>query len=610
VEDEGTVVVVVGTVVVVVVAVVVVVVDVVDVGLVVVVRGGLVVVVLAAAGPDGAASAEMLTAMNAAPTTNAIATTDTPRRLSRSTSMSVGTALAGRIGPVGSSSSVKPSRADLVCAAFLAAIAAALRFGGLTDHGLYRDDAWVVLATRADVSDSLRFGVTIPGFEFAVRIWGSVSHSTMWLQAPVLAASIVAVVLAYFLARRLGCGRPAALVAGGILAVSRIAVIFATRVKPYSFDLLDCVLVLVLATRALERPTLRRTVSLAAFSFVAVVFSASLLPVTLTAVTWCACVSAQRVRKGGDDWRRALASPAVVVAGCYLACVGLYASVVLASVPPPLKEFWRDNYITDASGAVEALKNLAEGLFYQHGPIGIAILVAIVVGVVWARPVLAPLLVGPIVLGAGLAVIERAPFGGGRTDMYLYPCIAIAAALGVQRLLATRALRSLPAPALLAASAILLVALVDGRRALIRSPYPGADIAQLATMVDQHRLPGDAVVVAPFTRYAYALYTGPEPRIVISSQYSTRFSVVSSDPDVLLMPAELYEGGYDANAPVVFAQTHTRVWFIATDTPPSDTPVSVQNREYEPEQRLFDAGFAFATRIEVFGAHADLLVRP
>lgn len=495
--------------------------------------------------------------------------------------------------------SVPLSRVDASCAVFLGALALALRVGGLTLHGLYRDDAWVALAHRVDVGNAVQFGITIPGFELFIKAWASISSATMWLQLPELVASVAAVVLCYYLARRLGCTPAAALVAGAILAVSPIAVIFATRVKPYSFDVLSCVIVLLLAVRLLESPTTRRAIGLGAVSLLAVAASASVLPVAAAAVAW----TSWRVRK--------TSRVPIAVAVSFAVVVAAYATVVLAAVPASLKAFWRDNYITGASSATNAFKTFAAGLFTLHGPttVGLVILAFIAVGVVWARPDLAPLLLGPVAIAAGLAIGKRVPFGGGRTDLYLYPCLAIAAALSVQRVLETRQLQRLPAVTVFVSVVVLLIAVVDGRRALIRVPYPSADLAELASAVNLRRMPGDGVVVAPYSRYGFAFVMEPTPRIVVSSNYSTRFTVASRDPDVLLMPAEYYEGGYDAGDALTFADDRTRIFYVATDTPESDTPLNVQAKEYEPEQLLIQNGYMVAERLDAHGAHVDLLVR-
>jgi hypothetical protein len=120
--------------------------------------------------------------------------------------------------------------------------------------------------------------------------------------------------------------------------------------------------------------------------------------------------------------------------------------------------------------------------------------------------------------------------------------------------------------------------------------------------------PGDAIVVAPFGRYPYAL-SSARAGIVLSRRYSTGFTVASNEPDVLVMPAEFYEQGYEAEVAVRFAASRARVWYLATDTPASDTPPDAQRHEYEPERLIVDSGFTLVDRLPAYGAHADLLVR-
>jgi hypothetical protein len=460
------------------------------------------------------------------------------------------------------------------------------------------------LATRAPIGAALQFGVTTPGFEMFVRVWGVVSHSTLWMQLPPLVASVGAVALVYRLARVVGCAPPAALVAGGIVATSPVAVIVATRVKPYSIDLFDCALVLMLAVRARESPSWRRATTLGAVAIATMVASASILPVGVVALAWAAWPT---TRTG--ERRAGLRSPNLLIALLCASVMAGYALLVLRAVPPPLKEFWRARYITDASTAATAFERFTDGLVSHPGPVALVVVLA-TVGVLWARRDLAPLLIGPIVVGAALAVAQRAPFGGGRTDAYLYPCVAVAAAVTAQKVLECRPLRNVPVSYLAVAVAVGvgMVTLVDTRNALVEFPYPSADIGPLMRLVDRERLAGDVVVVTPFSRYPYAFYSDAAPQFVVSQKYSAHFTVVSSDPSVYIMPAERYESGYDAHAAVNFANGRARVWYIATDSLPSDTPPVVQAQEFEPEQLLLRDGYRVAQHIDVHGAHADLLV--
>lgn len=59
-----------------------------------------------------------------------------------------------------------------------------------------------------------------------------------------------------------------------------------------------------------------------------------------------------------------------------------------------------------------------------------------------------------------------------------------------------------------------------------------------------------------------------------------------------------------------FARSRSRVWYLATDTPASHTSPAVQENEVIPERQILAEGFVIERRIDVAGAHADLLVRP
>ena len=485
---------------------------------------------------------------------------------------------------------------DAAAVAFLLGLALAVRAPALTSSGLYRDDAWPLLATRTDLGRAVRIGVTTPGYEVFIRLWGGgLGDSAPWAQVPALAASLAAVAVAYLLARRLGCRPASALVAGGLLALAPMAVLFATRVKPYPFDALNCLGLLALAVWTAARPSGRRWAALVAASVAAPLFSASVLPVAVTALAWCA-------------WRSRSRLAVAVVAG-WAVLVAAYATTVLGNVPPPLHDSWATHYVDGLGSARFVLDDFAAGIFYRRGPFGPVLLAAVAAGVVWARRDLAPLLLGPVAVAFGLAVVDRAPFGGGRIDVYLYPCVALALAVAVEKALATTA-RPLPATAVAVAAVLVVFAATISRDHADHNPYPGADTAGLIAAVRAEMAPGDGVVVAPFTRYAFALYDRPDPRVVLSLRYSPGFTVASPDPDVFILPAEFYETGYDPSAAVPFARDRRRIWYLATDTPLSDTPAEVQATEYEPERRLLDDGFVVERRLDVAGAHADLLVRP
>lgn len=501
---------------------------------------------------------------------------------------------------------------ELPAVALLVVVALWIRFPGLSTHNLYRDDAWPALAIKTGLGQTVRMGVTTPGFEVFLRTWLGVSRSTPWAQAPALVASLAAVAAVYALARWLGCGRAAALLAAGILTLSPINVLYATRVKPYSLDALGTIALLAMAVAVSRQPaSVKRWAGLLALSVATAVFSASTLPVSVSAVAWSAVVA---IRQGDRRARRL----SLGVPSAYLAFLAVYASVVLGSVPPSLREAWTENYIY-ASGAGQLVRTTATvtdtfvaGIFYRTWPTGAVMLAVLVLMALWHRPRIAVLVVAPVVVALGLALLQRAPFGGGRIDIYLYPCVALLTAMAAQKVLDLGAGRIVPARvaevALVVAVAVL--AATNGREHMRGNPYPAADMGPLTAAVRARMLPGDAMVVGAFSRYPFALYAARRPEVVLSPLYAPGFTVRSGEPDVYNMPAEFFEDGYDPDEAVRFAEGRSRVWYLATDTPPSDTPPAVQAFEYEPEQRLIDAGFRATERIDAYGVHADLLVRP
>ncbi|HYX43924.1 MAG TPA: hypothetical protein VE760_02695 [Acidimicrobiales bacterium] len=503
--------------------------------------------------------------------------------------------------------------------ALLVAVALALRAPALTTLGLYRDDAWPALAARTDLGRALRLGITVPGFELAVRLWMGVSRATLWAQAPVLAASVATVVATYLLLRRVGCGRTAALVAGAILALSPVHVLYATRLKQYSFDALLALAVIAAALWLWRRPWSRgRWGLLLGVCTAAGLFSASTVPVGVVAMGASAWrgLRGPAVPPSGSDAEPARRL-AVVAPAVYALVMAAYAAAVLGSVPPRLHALWEPGFV-DASGPGRLVSTtwdvasaFAAGLFYRRGPVGPLFLAAAVAGAVAYRRDLAVLAVGPLAVAFALAVARRAPFGGGRTDVYLYPGVALAVAMAFQKLIDTG---WLPRGERLVHGAVavgVVAFAVTGGRAHVRhNPYPGVDMAGLQAAVARQHEPGDGVVVTPFSRYPWALYGDSRPIVDLSSRFTTGFTVRDRSPDTLIVEAEYVEEGYDPGVVVPFAERHRRVWYVATDSPVSDTPAEAQVHEGDAERVLLARGWRLERRIAVDGGHAHLLLPP
>lgn len=500
---------------------------------------------------------------------------------------------------------------DAVAVALLLAVAVGTRAALLTAHGLYRDDAWPALATRTALGRAVRLGLTAPGFELFLRTWLGASRSTPWAQLPELAASVAAVVGVYLLARRVGCSPPAALVAGAILALSPTGVLYATRVKQYSFEALWSVALLAGAVWASDRPPgRRRWAILLALAVAAGLFSSPLISLGAVAVAWVGWLA----WTDSDDARRR----AVAAAGVFAVLVLGYARLVLGSVPPSLHRLWSENYVdlSSLSGFLRTthrvLDELMAGLLYRHGPTGVYVLAAVVVGAVAFRWRIAILALGPLAVALALAAARRVPLGGGRIDEYLYPGLALAAAMAVQAVLNLGLLSRLsPRLVTAAVAAATVVFTVTAGRADVRAnPYPGADMRELRAAVRARMAPGDVVVVSPFSRYPWALVAPSRPAISLSRHFATGFRVTSTAADERLMPSEYVEDGYDPAVVLTLAGDARRVWYVITDTPPSDTAPVVQEHEHDAERVLEARGWRVTDRVGAFGGHADLLVAP
>jgi len=504
-------------------------------------------------------------------------------------------------------------------------VAVGLRAPLLTSHGLYRDDAWPALATRTGLGRALRIGVTAPGFELFVRLWVGLSDATPWAQLPALVASVAAVVGVYLVGRRIGCRPPAALVAGAVLALSPVSVLYATRLKQYSVEAALSVAIVAIALWAARRPSARRWAILVAAAMAVGIFSVPLVSVGGVALAWAAWQSWGRSgpvgagpwssRPAGANDQPSATIRTIVGLGVFATFAAVEALVVLGSVPLSLRRLWTTNYI-DLSGPGPALTTMVRvldefmaGVLYRHGPTGALFLGAIVVGALAFRRDIAVLVLGPLAVGVALAAAHRAPLGGGRVDEYLYPGVALASAMAAQRLLDLSALRAVSSAVAAAALACALVifAMTSGRAQLRLNPYPGADIAALQRQLALLAQPGDGVVVSPFSRYPWALYSRARPEVVLTRSLPTNVLVASQDGDVFVMPREYVEDGYDASVALLFALGRARVWYVVTDTPTADTPSEGQAHERDAEDLLMANGYTVARSITVFGAHADLL---
>jgi hypothetical protein len=161
----------------------------------------------------------------------------------------------------------------------------------------------------------------------------------------------------------------------------------------------------------------------------------------------------------------------------------------------------------------------------------------------------------PFAIALVLASLRLAPLGGGRTDIYLYPAVAVVVALALDRI------RHLPA---LSAAAVLALGVTWA--ATYRTPpfYPSEDVRPLVAEVESRATEREAILIYPITSFAYALYTNWPIDFVDSDFSYTGFHVRVLRPNVFAPERQRkHPSMYGATLDRI-AREYRTVWFVAS----------------------------------------------
>lgn len=457
-----------------------------------------------------------------------------------------------------------PWTVDVVLIVGLSLAALAVRAGPLGPVSLWLDDAWVGLVHRADELEELRrIGSSAPGFALLLRSWLAIAgFDETTAQLLPLAAGTAAPGLAYVVARRLRWSRLAALVAGVVLVTSPLAIDYATRVKQYTLESVVALVVVATAVWVLEDVGCRRRWT--AFVAVGVLATAtSAFLASYVAAGLAAGVVAAR-RRGHVDalWL------ALVAGATWGAFAALWYVVVLAPIiPTSLTGFWSGHFLVLDDGLASAARSVGdattgvvEGLVPLPPLLTVVVVVAATVVVAVRRLEVAVLLAAPLTVALVLAALERAPLGGGRTDIYLYPSLALLVGGGAD---AVR--RSVPgwrgAVVLAGACAVMAVA------ARGPVPYPRQDVRPLVEVLEQRARDDEAVLLYPATIWAYALYTADDVELTPNERGAWGFVPTFADTSTFGLPPGRDDPA--AYAPIVARATAAvprggQLWLLAS----------------------------------------------
>ena len=386
----------------------------------------------------------------------------------------------------------------------LAGVALWLRYSSLGITSLWLDDAWVADGARVStIGDTIRTGVTSPGFSLIYRGWASLfGHGATTAQVLALLFGVMTPVALFLVGLERRLPVYAALMAGALVAIAPAHIQYSTRLKQYTAEALGATLVLWAAWRVLDRATDGRRWAL--LTGIAIVAS---LTSSIGAITACSSLAVcfavallarpRRIR------------PALVATCVYGLVVGAW---VLMAVRPNvasarLTEYWRRRFLNGsgfAGGLIDRLEGVARGFQSLDTLVVLAVVLIAAALVLVRRPLVGSLLLAPTVVAIALCALTIVPLGTRRTDIYLFPSYALLIAVAVSELASLVPGRGSLIGAATIAAAVWMVANAASATAY---PYPDENLTPLVHLVEQRRQPGDAVVVYPKAQYAYGLAT-------------------------------------------------------------------------------------------------------
>ncbi len=454
--------------------------------------------------------------------------------------------------------------AGRVTAAVLAACAARLRWDRLGAPGLYLDDAWVAISTRVNSPSALlRIGSSSPGFVlFLARPWGFLFGSTTTsLQLLPFVLGTIAPPLCFVVARAWKVRFGPALLAGALLAVAPAHRTYSTNFKQYTAETIVTLLLLWGCSFVVAAPGgRRRWVLLVAGCIAATLFSMSETIVALGVLFAAALATAQ------PDQARIPRLAIVAMESYVFIAVMWYSFALRPHLNAALYAFWHAKFIHVSRGITTVPGQVFArfyALFAGFSALDPRLMMVLVAGAALAlllgRPVVGVTLVLPTCLALIVAIGEVAPFGTGRTDIYLYPTFALLISAGVDQIV--RALpRRMGGPLGLTTAAVAGLLLVGTRPGL--PPYLSENMRPLVQRVERERTPSDTTIIYPLASFGYGLYTRSAVHIRVDNRFPMSFFVQPDDPRTFVLPMERTAPSRYAHAIDMITKNQHRVWLI------------------------------------------------
>ena len=459
------------------------------------------------------------------------------------------------------SQTVQTIGVGVTCVA-LVTVAYATRDSSLAGSPVHTDDAWVLLGWKAhDWSDVQHAGSSSLGFVLLLRAWlGLVGFTHLHAQWLPLTASLLGAPSFLLVALRMRIRYSAALLGAALLLGSPVLVSYATRVKQYSFEVLLAILLIGLAAAVLRDPMARRPwIAFSIGSVISLVVSFALVGIVVAGFG-AALVAAWR--KGGFDRLRRSAGPICAIAVA-LFIGSWFLTIIRPTRSTALHDFWSGFYLSEPVGTPPAppwwhwtdtshhgllahdwklVQFLFDGAF--SGPTIVLIIAFVVASVIVAirRPFHALLFGVPVLFAVGGSLVQLSPFGGGRTDAWLYApmtfMIVSAVDIVVRRVTdgrrsdARKSGESKRAGLALDGS-VILIALFCFANIPAATAFAWPDVTPLITTLEASRTRHDLVVVGTAFTFTYALYAPQPVATTVSDRNATHFTPVVQRVNVM-----------------------------------------------------------------------------
>ena len=379
-----------------------------------------------------------------------------------------------------------------------------LRLNALGPSSLWIDDAWATLVIKAHtVHDVLLVAVTAPGFAVLLKGWlAMVGFSELKAQLLPFIVGVATPPLLYIVLRRGGVGRLGAALGALVLVGSLVHMTYSTRVKEYTLDGFVAVVVLTASwwlIRCAENSRRWWVFALTCLVAIALASPAIVLVASSTGVAL-----ALLAREHRRSLRVALAPTALMAAFAAL----WWWFLLRPHVNEALKAYWSGYYVPHNRGlgraafvAARDVKDVAAGGVPLPAVIGALAVAAAVATLLLCRRFAPALLfvITPIALALALAAGQAVPLGTGRTDLYLYPGLAMAIALAVDELHKRSAHLTALGVGVVVAVAVFTFNPVN--------PYPPRDVRPLVADLERRASPSDTILIRPDDDFAFALYT-------------------------------------------------------------------------------------------------------